>query len=71
MVKQVLKAPSTAKFDEGTFKYYKQDGIVTTIGTVDAQNSFGAMVRTKFKIQYDSNDGMKPVHFTFGDQDVF
>lgn len=71
MVKKVLKAPSTAKFDTNTFKYYKQDGIITTIGTVDAQNSFGAMIRTGFKAQYDSNNDMKPVHFSFGDQELF
>lgn len=71
-VKKVLKAPTSAKFDEGTFKFFKQKGVVTIIGTVDAQNSFGAMIRSPFKIQYqkDGND-WKPVHMTFESQELF
>lgn len=71
IVNNVLKAPSTANYDTDTFRFIKQDGLITTIGTVDAQNSFGAMIRTGFKIQFDYNDGMKPVHFVFDDQEIF
>lgn len=66
MVKKVLKAPKSANFDSGTFKYYKSQGVITLIGTVDAQNSFGAMIRSQFKTQFKEEDGsLKPIHFTF------
>lgn len=72
MVKAVLKAPSTAKFDEDTFKYYKMNGEFTVIGTVDAQNSFGAMIRSPFKAQFQFSDGkMQPTHFTFEGNELF
>jgi len=58
IVKQVLKAPSTADFDTDTFRYQKtDDGGLLVIGTVDSQNSFGAMIRSTFKIQYSNFAG--------------
>lgn len=52
-VKQALKAPSTAKF----CKYREfliqthSDSLYTIRGYVDAQNSFGAMIRNNFTVQ--------------------
>lgn len=71
MVKKVLKAPSSAKFDSSTYKFYKKDGIATLIGTVDAQNSFGAMLRSNFKVQFDVNNDFKPIHMTFDAKELF
>lgn len=66
MVKAVLKAPSTAKFDEKTFKYFKINGEITLVGTVDAQNGFGAMIRSPFKTQFKVENGkLKPTGFIF------
>lgn len=52
-VKALLKAPSTASFtSEGQSTYvnvYDSTAVVT--GYVDAQNSFGAMIRTGYRIK--------------------
>ncbi len=45
-----LKAPSTAQF--GPLKCYRDETQFLVIGYVDAQNSFGAMIRTDFKVTY-------------------
>ncbi|UYJ17392.1 MAG: hypothetical protein OGM58_02825 [Veillonellaceae bacterium] len=71
MVKKVLKAPTTAEFDYKTFRYFKLKGIGTIIGTVDSQNSFGAMIRSNFKVQFDCNDNMKPIHMSFEGNEIF
>ena len=48
-IKQRLKAPSTAKFSKGTFRiWFLPDSSVVIKGEVDAQNSFGAMLRSHF-----------------------
>lgn len=53
-VKQLLKAPSTAKFCKNDeYRFNKENGIVTVFGYVDAQNSFGAMIRSNFVLKYD------------------
>ncbi|WP_370833635.1 hypothetical protein [Acidaminococcus sp.] len=71
MVKTVLKAPSTAKFDDKTFKYFKVNGEITMIGTVDAQNGFGAMIRSPFKTQFKMVNGkMKPTGFIFDGNEI-
>ena len=44
LVTQQLKSPSTAEFDSSA----SGDGTWTVIGYVDAQNGFGAMVRSEF-----------------------
>lgn len=56
-VKQVLKAPSTAKFPGDGFLNYGEDWTLNKSGTdysvksyVDSQNSFGAMIRSNFAI---------------------
>jgi len=54
-VKNILKAPSTAKFpglDE--WRFSKKNGIVTVQSYVDSQNSFGAMLRNKFIVEFDT-----------------
>lgn len=72
MVKKILKAPSTAKFDESTFKYYKSKGVITVIGSVDAQNGFGAMLRSPWKTQFEGKGkDLKPIHMMFAAQDLF
>lgn len=51
-VKKQLKSPSSAKFAEGIEKVnsvtYLQDGRYNIESWVESQNSFGAMLRTKF-----------------------
>lgn len=59
-VKLLLKAPSTAKFAEETKRcWIMPDSTIVIKGAVDAQNSFGAMIRNsyyvKFKWNIDSN----------------
>lgn len=46
-VKQLLKSPSTAEFS-GWIRVLNSDGTYTVTGNVDAQNSFGAMLRSSF-----------------------
>lgn len=43
-VKERLKAPSTAKFESNA----TGGGPWTVTGTVDAENSFGAMIRSSY-----------------------
>lgn len=57
-VKEILKAPATAKFPNYTeWGYCREKNIVTMQGYVDSQNGFGAMVRSQFqlKINTDTN----------------
>lgn len=53
-IRDRLKAPSTAKFP-GCWDYEtrisRDEQTVWVIGHVDAQNSFGAMIRSKFVVQ--------------------
>ena len=45
LVTENLKAPSTAEFDSSASGF----GTWTVTGTVDAENSFGAMLRSEFQ----------------------
>ncbi len=59
-VKGRLKSPATAKFaamKENSVVWWKDNEFVCTIG-VDAQNSFGAMLRSVFlvKVKYNGDD---------------
>ena len=59
-VKQSLKAPSTAEFspmDETKINIF-EDNDVWVDGYVDAQNSFGAMLRSRYsvKMKYNPNN---------------
>lgn len=72
VVKKVLKTPASAKFYRlGHYDMDKLHGILTVSSYVDAQNSFGAMIRSTFIIQYDTKDNGKVIHFTFDDQAIF
>lgn len=56
-VKSALKSPSTAKFPTSIFqmnewKVGRDHDVVTVISWVDAQNSFGAMIRSNFAVQF-------------------
>jgi hypothetical protein len=44
-----LKAPATAEFDMELGRAAEDPNIMRVTATVDAQNSFGAMLRTKFQ----------------------
>jgi hypothetical protein len=57
-VKEILKSPSTAKFPNYTEWGFRQEMNIFTIqGYVDAENSFGAEIRSKFQfiIDMDTN----------------
>lgn len=51
-VKSMLKAPSTAKFptDTRTYRVNEADSTIQITGVVDAQNSFGAMLRNHYSV---------------------
>lgn len=60
-VKNKLKAPSTADFDN--LKVLKdKSGSVLISGTVDAQNSFGAKIRNSFLVTVDANKQVTSVN---------
>lgn len=48
-IKEKLKSPASAEFEGGTDGVIKvNDTTFTVIGTVDSQNSFGAMLRSNY-----------------------
>lgn len=72
VVKKNLKSPSSAKFclmSEATIHYNGEDGggsRYTVSGYVDAQNSFGAMIRKNFTVNLTvTKDGYKRATCTF------
>lgn len=58
-VKEELKAPSTAKFpwDYESYVTDNGDGTYTVTSYVDAENSFGAKIRSKFRCIVHNEDG--------------
>lgn len=53
VIKSILKAPSTAKFPNiFEWRFAKQDGVIIVQSYVDAQNEFGAMLRSEFQIKF-------------------
>lgn len=62
IINQLLKAPSTAKYPDTLFHPFKdwnmakKNNLVTVSSYVDAENSFGAKLRTSFIIQFKMND---------------
>ncbi len=67
-VKNNLKAPSTAEFSplsETSINIFK-DNSVWVDGYVDAQNSFGAMIRSKYSVKMIYN----PYNKTFTLKDI-
>lgn len=56
-VKEVLKSPSTAKFPNYTEWGFKQElNTFTVQGYVDAENGFGAEIRSQFQFIIDMNN---------------
>ena len=62
-IKKILKSPSSAEFPGGFFSPFEdwsfsKNGTIYTVSSyVDAQNSFGAMIRSQFTITYEWKDG--------------
>lgn len=57
-VKTQLKAPSSAEFPRHDYVCYKKDSITYVVTSyVDSQNSFGAMIRTKYQAILKYNGG--------------
>jgi hypothetical protein len=50
-IKPYLKAPSTAEFPREGLKCYSKGDTYTVVAYVDAQNSFGAMLRQIYTCQ--------------------
>lgn len=54
-IPKLLKSPSTAKFcKDSDYEFSKENGIIKAQGYVDAQNSFGAIIRSNFLLTYDA-----------------
>lgn len=60
-VRSMLKNPRGAEFEKRaeTWFEYKQDGVSTLSGWVDATNSFGAVIRTKWSCVVSFGDGVE------------
>lgn len=62
IIDNILKSPSTAEYPGGwldpleDWKMSKKNNLVTVSSYVDAQNSFGAIIRSEFIIQVKMND---------------
>lgn len=54
-VESALKAPSTARFSSTVSKHNTREDDFLVEGTVDAQNSFGATVRSSFQCVVDTS----------------
>lgn len=52
-VREYLKDPDSAEFDEGQFYYAKNDNVIEITGKVKAKNSFNAYVVNKFLVVVD------------------
>lgn len=63
-----LKAPSTATFADGQIATDDGEGNWTVRGRVDAQNSFGAMLRTYYTctVEYRDKDDVQVVDVSTG-----
>lgn len=77
IVSSYLKAPSTAKFPFLTeFRMQRYGDIVAVSGYVDSQNSFGAMIRTEWIVQFrtDHNNlnsyAYQVLYVRLGDQEA-
>lgn len=54
-VKQCLRSPSTAKFPNwysGSWRIGRKDDVISVSSYVDAQNAFGAVIRSEFVLQF-------------------
>lgn len=66
LVKNNLKAPTTAKFSNQKFGYNEEYSRYIVSGSVDSQNSFGAMLRADFYAEY--NQDLTIIYFVFDNQ---
>lgn len=72
IILKLLKAPSTAKFpSHSDYQFNKRHGIGEITGFVDAQNSFGAMIRSTFNATFDFKNGGKMTHLYFDGNQIF
>lgn len=71
-IKQNLKTPSIAQFEEEFDYICNEENIIEVKGYVDSQNSFGAMIRGKFTCQYFAiqNDIATLVLLTYNDTEL-
>ena len=63
VIKNRLKSPSTAKFSNQKAVYDEKTKTYKVQGDVDSQNSFGAMIRSRFYAEY--NDQLEIKYLTF------
>lgn len=67
-VRKSLKAPSTAHFPNyDEWNIYKKHGVIFAESYVDAQNSFGAVIRSRFKLTIKNN---RVVEYTMDGKDL-
>ena len=67
VIKGILKAPKTAEFaGYGDWNFIKDKDGIKVSSFVDSENSFGAMLRTKFKIEFNRDGNIKKA--IIGDQ---
>ncbi|MEI6597335.1 MAG: hypothetical protein WCL13_03995 [bacterium] len=58
VIKDILKAPSTAKFvDVEAYELSNEKDVWAVNGYVDSQNSFSAMIRNQWEVQLDYREG--------------
>lgn len=70
-IKRLLKAPSTADFsDINETRFTINNGIASVHGYVDAQNSFGAKLRSSYITQFNVKTG-ELLHLNFDGNDIF
>ena len=69
VVKLLFKAPSTAKFTDETKRcWIMPDSTIVVKGDVDAQNSFGTMIRNSYFVKFKwSNEPNKDENWTLVD----
>lgn len=72
-LKNYLKAPSTAQFQEEFIYSSTEPNIIKVKGYVDSQNSFGAMLRADFTCEYFvvENDTITLVYVRYNEEDIF
>lgn len=66
VIKNRLKSPSTAKFLNQKAVYEEETQIYKVQGDVDAQNSFGATIRSTFYAEY--NNQLEVIYMTFDNE---
>ena len=64
-VESALKAPSTARFSSTVSKHNTREDDFLVEGTVDAENGFGAMVRSSFQCVVDTSGSSPSVTLNY------